>query len=65
VKVILMTQLAEGAREVPQLLVCAKSVLWAPVTAMLVMASTAVPVLSGLPAVPGWSFPSLDCQTPR
>jgi hypothetical protein len=43
-KVTLMLQLAPAATELPQVLVCAKSLLFVPVTAMLARLSGALPV---------------------
>ena len=45
VNVMLIAQEAPAATDVPQLLVCAKSLAFVPVMAMLVIASAAFPVL--------------------
>ena len=45
VKVTLIVQLDAAATLVPQVLVCAKSPLWVPVTAMLVMLNAVLPPL--------------------
>src|ERR1019366_7834109 len=45
VKVTLMVQLAPAATELPQLLVCAKSLGLVPTSAMLVMLKAELPVL--------------------
>ncbi len=48
VNVTLMVQFAPAATELPQLLVCAKSPLFVPVTAMLVRFSEALPVFESV-----------------
>ncbi len=48
VKVTLMLQLAPAATELPQVLVCVKSPLFVPVTAMLVRLSEALPVFESV-----------------
>jgi hypothetical protein len=48
VNVTLMVQFAPAATELPQLLVCAKSPLFVPVTAMLVRFSEALPVFASV-----------------
>ena len=44
-KLTLIVQLEAAASELPQVLICAKSLALAPVTAMLVMLKGALPVL--------------------